>query len=474
MIGKNNRTNTFFVIAPFNSRMILDNLSLIGKYEDFRKLMYKNLDLTYPNQVLIEKIGNAIDQFEAIQNWLGEVKRSAIQEEEVLLFKGTGGSGVTQKDKSIITMMVNQEFDLPVDILGSDLFATPLKLVLESMSFHEYGVGTIYCKLNIDFKQEFLDINEGEPKKILADLLDKIVTYPSLLKATESIGNDVYQSYLRISEELSIKKPIVSYEDLFGEQKSSIPLWGHIVIFREVLDDSRKEEIEALIDNVVDISHPEGAVDFAEGTKGYVHIGWGNSLWTGLNETELNYAKEVLRYIEVEWRTLQVFNDILYKRLNQFASYEKLQKKAIKMTMDWIDVLRMEMELYSLDKSNYLQNLAPFAHFVYNASVESWRISQMSDFFNEKLEVFEYLHQQGKDTLNEIGDSRINNILFIFTCLSLVSTFLDGLMFVSAENIAELFGYRLFLLLFPPVAFIVIILMFFARFGSSKTKRKKA
>ena len=474
MIRKNNTANTFYVIAPFNSRMILDNLSLIGKYEDFRKKMYKNLNLIYPNQVLIEKIGNATVQFEAIQNWLGVTKRSTIKEEDTLLFKGTGGSGVTQKDKSIITMIINQEFDLPVDIIGSDIFATSPKLVLESMSFHEYGVGTIYCKLEINFKQELLNISKDGLKKILANLLNKIVAYPNLLKATESIGNDVYQSYLRITEELSIKKSIVSYEDLFGEQKSSIPLWGHIVIVREDLDDNRKEEIEALIDNVVDVSHPDGAVDFAEGSKGYVHIGWGNSLWTGLNETELNYAKEVLRYIEVEWRTLQVFNNIMYERLNQFASFEKLQKKAIKMTMNWIEILRMEMELYSLDKSNYLQNLAPFAHFIYNESVESWRISQMSEFFKEKLEVFEYLHQQGKDTLNEISDSRINNILFIFTCLSLVSTFLDGLMFVSAENIAELFGYRLFLLLFPPVAFIVIILMFFARFGSSKTKRKKA
>ena len=345
MIKKNNTTNTFYVIAPFNSRMILDNLSLIGKYEDFRKKMYKNLNLIYPNQVLIEKIGNATVQFEAIQNWLGVTKRSTIKEEDTLLFKGTGGSGVTQKDKSIITMIINQEFDLPVDIIGSDIFATSPKLVLESMSFHEYGVGTIYCKLEINFKQELLNISKDGLKKILANLLNKIVTYPNLLKATESIGNDVYQSYLRITEELSIKKSIVSYEDLFGEQKSSIPLWGHIVIVREDLDDNRKEEIEALIDNVVDVSHPDGAVDFAEGSKGYVHIGWGNSLWTGLNETELNYAKEVLRYIEVEWRTLQVFNNIMYERLNQFASYEKLQKKAIKMTMNWIEILRMEMEL---------------------------------------------------------------------------------------------------------------------------------
>jgi len=80
---------------------------------------------------------------------------------------------------------------------------------------------------------------------------------------------------------------------------------------------------------------------------------------------------------------------------------------------------------------------------------------------------------KGKETLNELSDSRINNILFIFTCLSLVSTFIDGLMFVSAEHIAEMFVLRLFLLIFPPIAFIILILLLFSRFNSSKKKIRK-
>ncbi len=59
MVEHNNLTCTFYVIAPFNSRMIINNLHLIGKYEDFRKLMYKKLNKKYPEQVLIEKIGDA-------------------------------------------------------------------------------------------------------------------------------------------------------------------------------------------------------------------------------------------------------------------------------------------------------------------------------------------------------------------------------------------------------------------------------
>lgn len=472
MVEHNNLTCTFYVIAPFNSRMIINNLHLIGKYEDFRKLMYKKLNKKYPEQVLIEKIGDAKNNSDVIQNWLGEVIKSPKQDEDIRLFKGTGGSGVTQKDKSVITMIINKEIELSIDVLGPNIFTTTPKIVLESMSFHEYGVGTIYCRLDINFKQELLKIKDNKPREFIADLLELVSTYPALLKATESIGNDVYKSYIEVSEDLSLDKPLITYEDLFNDQKSSIPLWGHIVLVRNDLNDRHDSEVNALLENIIEISHPEGSVDFAEGTSGYVHIGWGNSLWTGLNDTELNYAKEILRYVEIEWRTLQVFNDILYKRLNQFASYEKLQKKLVKQTMVWINTLRMEMELYSLDKSNYLQNLAPFAFFVYNETVESWRISQMSDFFKEKLEVFGYLHQQGKDTLNDFSDSRINNILFIFTCLSLVSTFIDGLMFVSAENIEEFFIYRLFLLIFPPVAFIILILLLFTRLSSSKKKYK--
>ena len=126
------------------------------------------------------------------------------------------------------------------------------------------------------------------------------------------------------------------------------------------------------------------------------------------------------------------------------------------------------MELYSLNKNNYLQNLAPFAHFIYNESNTSWRSSQMEEFFTNKLESFEYLHDRGKERLQEISDSKINNILFIFTCLSLISTFIDGLLFVTADNIAESLVFRLFLLIFPPVAFIVIIVLIIQRFIGSR------
>jgi hypothetical protein len=74
------------------------------------------------------------------------------------------------------------------------------------------------------------------------------------------------------------------------------------------------------------------------------------------------------------------------------------------------------------------------------------------------------LHDRGKERLQEISDSKINNILFIFTCLSLISTFIDGLTFVFAEHISESLVFRLFLLIFPPVAFIILIVLVIERF----------
>ena len=140
---KKNLSYNFYVIAPFNSRMVFNNLNLIGKYEDVRKLLYKKLNKKYPDQGLIEKIGNVASDSEIIKSWLGEMEIVPDDLEDIRLFKGTGGSGVTQKDKSIITMIINKEYDLSLDIFGHDIFSTPPKIVLETMSFHEYGVGGV-------------------------------------------------------------------------------------------------------------------------------------------------------------------------------------------------------------------------------------------------------------------------------------------------------------------------------------------
>ncbi|MFX1574509.1 MAG: hypothetical protein ACFFB0_17345 [Promethearchaeota archaeon] len=459
---------TFYVIAPFNANMILDYSSLIGKYDNFRKLLCSKLQKKYPNQILIEKFANGDNPIESIRNWItgGDVMIQRSLDD--LLFKGTGGSGVTQRDKSIITVQINQRIELPLDIIGIDIFNSPPTLHLETMSFHEYGIGMIYCKLDIKFKQDFMTFEQIKPRKIMADLLDKIVRNSDLLRRTESIGTDVFETYIEILEEFEIKKPLMTYKDLFGIQKSSIPLWGHIVLVRNKINKDEVIPINKIMNEVIEVSHPEGSINFAKDTEGFVHIGWGNSLWAGLNQVELNYAKEVLRYLEIEWRTLQVFNNILYKRVNQLASYQTLQKRRVRRTVRWINKLRMEMELYSLSKQNYLQNLAPFAHFIYNEAVLSWRNSQMEEFFTDKLDVFQYLHERGKERLQELSDSKINDILFIFTCLSLISTFIDGLTFVFANHIAESLVFRLFLLIFPPLAFIIIIVLIIERFISSK------
>ncbi len=456
---------SFYVIAPFNSKMVIDYSSLIGKYEDFRKLMCANLQKACPDQVLIEQFANEKNPFKRIRKWMGEKAKERTHYDDELLFKGTGGSGAMKRDKSIITIQLDEEIKLPNDVIGVNIFSSNPSLLVENLSFHEYGIGMLYCKVDLSFNQDFMNTN---PRKIMADLLDQILRNEELLELTQSTCSNVLGEYNRILEDFEIEKPLMTYDDLFGNQKSGIPLWGHIVLVRNKANGEEHLPIDEMMKKVVEVSHPEGGINFAKGTKGFVHTGWGNSLWADLNETELNYAKDTLRYLEIEYRTLQVFNDILYKRLNQLASYSGLQKKRIKRSVNWINKLRIEMELYSLNKNNFLQNLAPFAHFVYNESNISWRSSQMEDFFTDKLDTFEYLYNRGKERLQEISDSKINNILFIFTCLSLISTFIDGLIFVTADHIAESLAFRLFLLIFPPIAFIVIIILIIERFVGSK------
>ncbi|MFW9990065.1 MAG: hypothetical protein ACFFC3_15580, partial [Candidatus Odinarchaeota archaeon] len=457
------RKDIFYVITPFNSRMVFDYSTLIGKYEKIRKFLFLKLDNIYPNQILIEKFKDEVNPIESIKKWAKIDEKTIHGEIDELLFTGTGGSGATQRDKSIVTIQVKKKYTLPLGIIGMNLFKAPPLLIFESMSFHEYGIGMIYCKLEIEFTQDFIKIKEEEPKKIMANLLDKIVRFPDLLKESESIGKNVFRISKEIFDELDIGKPILNYNELFSNQQSDIPLWGHIVLIRDKKNEQEVLPIDEIMSKIIEVSHPEGRINFTKDTDGFVHIGWGNSLWAGLSDIEFNYAKEILRYLEIEWRTLQVFNEILYRRLNQLASYQGLQKRRVRKAVRWINKLRMEMELYSINKSNYLQNLAPFAHFIYQQSIESWRNSQMEAFFMEKLDVFEYLHNRGKERLQELSDNKMNNILFLFTCISLISTFIDGLMFVLSEHIAELWIFRLFLLIFPPIGFIVIIVLLIER-----------
>ena len=466
MIESDKPKYSFYVIAPFNSKMVIDYSSLIGKYDKFRKTLCSKLQTSCPDKVLIEKFANENEPFKRIREWMQ--KKLKLEPEsgvDELLFKGTGGSGATKRDKSIITIQINEKVELSVDVIGRDVFSSSPIVIVEEMSFHEYGIGMLYCKVNLSFKQDFMTI---DPRKVMADLLDQILRTEDLLKITESISSQVLEAYHEILEDIEIEKPLMTYEDLFDKQKSGMPLWGHIVLVRNKMIEDETINFDEIMKNVIEVSHPEGEINFAKGTEGFVHIGWGNSLWADLNRSELDYAKETLRYLEIEYRTLQVFNDILYKRLNQLASFNVLQKKRVKKAVKWINKLRIEMELYSLNKNNYLQNLAPFAHFIYKESNTSWRSSQMEEFFTNKLETFEYLHDRGKERLQEISDSKINNILFIFTCLSLISTFIDGLLFVTAEHIAESSIFRLFLLIFPPIAFIVIIVLIIERWIGKK------
>ena len=100
MIESNKPKYSFYVIAPFNSKMVIDYSSLIGKYDKFRKILCSKLQTSWPNKVLIEKFANEDEPFKHIREWMHEiVKLKTESEVDELLFKGTGGSGATKQIK---------------------------------------------------------------------------------------------------------------------------------------------------------------------------------------------------------------------------------------------------------------------------------------------------------------------------------------------------------------------------------------
>jgi len=183
---------SFYVIAPFNSKMVIDYSSLIGKYEDFRRLMCANLQTECPDQVLIEKFANEKNPFKRIRKWMREQAKEKVDSEEELLFKGTGGSGAMKRDKSIITIQLEEKIELPKNIIGVDVFSASPTLIVENMSFHEYGIGMLFCKVDLSFNQDFMNIN---PRKVMADLLDQILRNDQLLEITKSTCSNVLQEY---------------------------------------------------------------------------------------------------------------------------------------------------------------------------------------------------------------------------------------------------------------------------------------
>jgi hypothetical protein len=193
--------------------MVLDYSSLIGKYDQFRKLLYSKLLKICPDQVIIEKFADEEAPLERIKAWMHEEKKKSKKKSTIddLLFKGTGRSGAMKRDKSIITIQMNQRIELPIDVIGVDIFDSNPVILLEAMSFHEYGVGMIYCRVDLSFKQDFMTIEQKKPRMIMADLLDQILRNSTLLRATEATSLEVFKAYKEVIENFEIKKSLMTY-----------------------------------------------------------------------------------------------------------------------------------------------------------------------------------------------------------------------------------------------------------------------
>ena len=181
---------------------------------------------------------------------------------------------------------------------------------------------------------------------------------------------------------------------------------------------------------------------------------------------------EGLRHAEIEWRTLSKLTELLTTRMKEYVNLDDLNMNKIERKLEWINDLRLEMDLYTANQQNLVQNMNPAAYFVYKHTKEAWRIEQMQQFFEDKLEAFDVLYQTGLSEVEKKNNQIVNNILFAFTVVSIVSVIIDSVYFINPDITALTTPIaRVLMLLSTPLTIVVILLLIF-RLRSQQRKVK--
>lgn len=461
-----------YLIAPFNSKLVVDNSCLAEKYDLFRKHLYMELqdDCACGDHLLIEKFQNLADPSKAIENWCLDVvpedqknpqkaKKTKRKKRKQLIFKS--GVGETKKDSSIIALTPKLHMKFPKSITKHDILAKDPEIRIDLISIHEYGVGILWAEMFLEFTPNILNIPTMGPKELITDLAQNILQSDQLCNYLTESDDLIGQESQKVFKQLNIKPAIFSYDALYKDQPSGRPLWSHVVFNHDDEDTTLKDWI---MSKIVEVSHENGSIDYIKGRSGFVHTGWQNSAWIGILKQEFNFVFEALRYSEIKWRQLQILGDILYSEVNRFANIETFNRQQIQEKLTWINDIRIEMELYTADHQNIIQNMAPVTYLIYMQTKVAWRISDMENFFDEKLDTFEILNEKGRDDLEAENDKRVNNILFIFTAISLFATIADIIAFLDPDNELipkENIVLRLLFILLGPTTLMVLISLLF-------------
>jgi hypothetical protein len=451
--------------------VILDGTSLAGSYELFRKHLYDLLEEKYPGQLHVERFNNLSEEKcnSEYQEWLG-----CIEDDDTSLKKREstfeGGVGKTMKDKSILTLRPDKEFFLPQDLYEEDFLENPPRVVIKEASFHEYGVGMLLCDLFLDVDDRITLHSKFDPKTLLINCSTAIMKHESIENWLKQLDIEFEYAVASVKEKLDLKKPVFSYEDIYFNDTPSVILWTQTMFQFDELDEDKKEWV---LNHGIEVSHPDGPIDYFKGREGFVHVGWQTSMVMRLTPSEEKFMYEGLRHAEIEWRTLSILGELLTSKMTNYVNIDNLTTQKIQEKLGWINDLRLELDLYTANQQNIVQNMNPAAYFVYKHTREAWRIEQMEAFFSDKLDAFDTLYQTGRIEIEEKNNKIVNNILFVFTLVSIVSTIIDSVYFVDPDITSLTTApFRMFMLLSTPLTIVTIVILYL-RVRSEQLRKKR-
>jgi len=456
-----------FLTGPFNTSMQFDYSQLSNNYDAMRRSLYKAAT-SETNENFIFYVERFKDEPELLTQWLelGKKKRKN------LIFSDPQGQ--TYRDISIISAYSTQNINPNLELFKKieDYFATKPVMKDIEFKFHEMGIGVFSGTIEMDLKQS-LTFRDNEYKEFTKILRDSFSLSEELQKLTHSIDQKLSSAFENIIKGKKSNENIIDLKKIYPDEPTAKVLWGHAVAIMQA-------EYEGILPfghntcELLVVSHPDGMIDMNNLSAGFIHIGWGMSLAVNIKPKEMINLRSTMEQLEYYWRSAQILNDLIMKYLEKYSNVKKLSLTKIKKSLNEIEKLTIESELFYSYHMDYLKMLSPLSHFLYQETAKSWRINQMFDFFDNKKDSLSKLHEQGEARIKENIDSkrdkmsnRLNILLSILALLTLFSWAADSLGFLDAtlsllpslKN--YLIGGKLFVVIITPLMVIGIFVLFF-------------
>jgi hypothetical protein len=460
-------TYNIFLTGPFNTGMKLDYSQLSLNYDAIRRQLFKRIIKNNSKDIgfFLERFKNDPDE---LQKWL----QSKEQNNNKLIFSETQGR--THRDVSIVSASINCSIKPKQENFQEieQYFAETPEISQLKLQFHEMGIGVFSATVSIKLN-EFPPIENNNYKNFTKILRDAFVLSETLQNKIQDADKAVTKAASKLYKKKDKTPNIIDINKIYPEEPNGFPLWGHAVAIMDA-DYTGLLPFGADTKNLLVVSHPDGIIDMNNLSAGFIHIGWGISLAVNIHDKEINNLQATMEQLEFYWRSGQILNDLIMKYLEKYSRVKKLSLKQIKNSLVEMEKLTIESELFHSYHMDYLKMLSPLSHYLYQETAKSWRINQMFEYFDNKRDALNQLHEQGesriKDNINKKRDkmsNRLNVLLSILALLTLFSWAADSIGFLDATLSlfpslkSYLIGGKFFVIVSTPLMVVGIFFLFF-------------